>query len=605
MKQSFVKRLASVALALCLGLVLATGALAETATPEQSTGVVDALVAQGAELALMDEAALQDLLTQIDAAQATADDADQTRLYNLSVAVEECLQVRAAAKNGTLSELPQPAAENSWRYQNGVLQEFEEDDGGSVLFETYDADGNAHWGIDVSYHQGTVDWAAVKAAGVEFAMIRCGYGDDETDQDDAQWYNNVRGCEEQGIPYGVYLFSYATDTDNARSEAAHILRLIRGYNPSLPLFIDLEANRTLDQGNWMIGQIAQTFCDIVEGAGYRTGVYASENWWNNYLTEDCFRNNDNWYHWIACWGNLTYTGRYEMWQYTNEGSLNGVNGPVDMNFWYGDYPGGMITHPVVDEGAATIFVTRLYQVCLDRTPDPAGLQNWVNAICQGGMTGTAAASGFVFSEEFKAKNYCNTDYVKQLYRAFLGREYDGAGLADWVQRLTGGQTREAVFNGFALSGEFGAICAAGNIPQGSGMAVPTYGTVPTGPCSVCGEIDGVTAFVTRMYDVCLDRKPEAAGLADWTNRLWSHTASGRQVALGFIFSDEFKAKKYSNMDYVEYLYKAFLGRASDTAGKADWLARMANGWTREQVFDGFVGSDEFSGICSSYGIVRG
>ena len=281
-------------------------------------------------------------------------------------------------------------------------------------------------------------------------------------------------------------------------------------------------------------------------------------------------------------------------------------------YWYsrGDYArdgfwplyGG---RGLVDEGAATIFVTRLYQVCLDRTPDPAGLQNWVNAICQGGMTGTAAASGFVFSEEFKAKNYCNTDYVKQLYRAFLGREYDGAGLADWVQRLTGGQTREAVFNGFALSGEFGAICAAGNIPQGSGMAVPTYGTVPTGPCSVCGEIDGVTAFVTRMYDVCLDRKPEAAGLADWTNRLWSHTASGRQVALGFIFSDEFKAKKYSNMDYVEYLYKAFLGRASDTAGKADWLARMANGWTREQVFDGFVGSDEFSGICSSYGIVRG
>ena len=251
------------------------------------------------------------------------------------------------------------------------------------------------------------------------------------------------------------------------------------------------------------------------------------------------------------------------------------------------------------------FVARLYQVCLDREPDTKGLTDWISRLKSGEATGTQVAYGFVFSNEFKAKNYCNEDYVKRLYQALMGRDYDDAGLADWQKRLKTGATREGVFNGFAQSDEFKALCAGYDIAVGEPVAIPTYGTVPTGPCSVCGEIDGVTAFVTRMYDVCLDRKPEAAGLADWTNRLWSHTASGRQVALGFIFSDEFKAKKYSNMDYVEHLYKAFLGRASDTAGKADWLARMANGWTREQVFDGFVGSDEFSGICSSYGIVRG
>lgn len=250
------------------------------------------------------------------------------------------------------------------------------------------------------------------------------------------------------------------------------------------------------------------------------------------------------------------------------------------------------------------FVTRLYNVCLNREPDEAGLADWTAQLSKKQITGIKAAYGFVFSPEFKAKNLCNEDYVKQLYQAFLGRDYDAAGLADWVGQLEQGKTREEIFNGFALSQEFKGLCEQYGITQGYRIAVPAYGTVPAGNCSMCGKEDGVTGFVKRLYRVCLNREADAEGLKDWTGKLRNRTESGRDVAYGFIFSPEFTNKKYVNEDYVEYLYEAFMGRSSDETGKNDWLNRMKNGWSRKQVFDGFVGSQEFDNICKSYGIVR-
>ncbi|MDD4849676.1 MAG: phage tail tip lysozyme [Gemmiger sp.] len=260
--------------------------------------------------------------------------------------------------------------------------------------------------------------------------------------------------------------------------------------------------------------------------------------------------------------------------------------------------------PTVDPALAAQFVTRLYSVCLGRTPDDSGLANWTNVLVSGSQTGTAVAAGFVFSAEFSGKNYCNEHFVQQLYLAFLGRGYDAPGLADWVNRLETGSTREAVFNGFAGSAEFAELCKNYGIQQGVGITVPKYGTVPKGNCTVDGKEDGVTGFVKRLYSVCLNRTPDAHGLADWTGRLWSQTTSGRTVALGFVFSDEFTAKNYDNATFVKYLYKAILGREADAAGLADWTSRLATGATRLTIFDGFAGSDEFTRICNSYGIVR-
>ena len=98
--------------------------------------------------------------------------------------------------------------------------------------------------IDVSYHNGTIDWEKVKAAGVDGAILRCGYGDNIASQDDKQWKRNADECTRLGIPFGAYLYSYAKSTAQAKSEAEHALRLIKGYKLSYPVYYDLEEHGT-------------------------------------------------------------------------------------------------------------------------------------------------------------------------------------------------------------------------------------------------------------------------------------------------------------------------------------------------------------------------
>ena len=262
------------------------------------------------------------------------------------------------------------------------------------------------------------------------------------------------------------------------------------------------------------------------------------------------------------------------------------------------------------------FVIRLYSVCLDRTPDAAGLNRWVNLLVSGQQTGATAAYGFIFSDEFKNYHYCNSDYTEYLYKAFFGRASDPAGKATWVGGLnSGAMNREFVFNGFTQSTEFRNICESYGIELGDPIAVPANGTTQGGAaCSICGTVDpdtgggsgtGIDGFVTRMFNVCLDRTPDAEGLATWTNALSSHAMTGSQVAHGFIFSPEFTGRGLSNADYVEYMYKAFFGRPSDAGGKAMWVGFLEDGsYDREAVFAGFTGSTEFGNLCAEYGITR-
>ena len=256
------------------------------------------------------------------------------QLVNAKAAVEDMRLAYQAQREGWLDQLPQTGKENSWRYQNGVYVE-PADQLGLELPEGVRAVStkDGYRGIDVSHHQGIINWDAVKAAGIEFAIIRCGYGIDQVDQDDAQWNRNVAECERLGIPYGVYFYSYAVTSEMAVQEGMHAVRLLKGHKPQLPVFFDMEENRQLVVGNDGLAEIARIFCDIVSNAGYKVGVYANLSWWNNYLTSPIF---ENWYRWVAEWHqSCHYNGRYEMWQYTNSGSVNGINGRVDMNYWYG------------------------------------------------------------------------------------------------------------------------------------------------------------------------------------------------------------------------------------------------------------------------------
>lgn len=115
----------------------------------------------------------------------------------------------------------------------------------------------------------------------------------------------------------------------------------------------------------------------------------------------------------------------------------------------------------------------------------------------------------------------------------------------------------------------------------------------------------VTNFVNRLYNKCLGRQSEAEGLSDWATKLALGQASGADVASGFVFSDEYKNKNTSNEDFVEMMYVVFMDRASDAAGKNDWVDKLNNGMSREYVCSGFINSTEFAGICSNYGINTG
>lgn len=192
-------------------------------------------------------------------------------------------------------------------------------------------------GIDVSEFQGKIDWEKVKNDGIEFAILRCGYGMDFSNQDDVEYERNANECERLGIPYGVYLMSYANTVEKARSEAKHVLRLIEGRKISLGVWHDIEDNGTSGAINKeTLTNIINTFCNTIKNAGYKVGVYANLNWLENKIEKTI---KDNYDIWVAqYYSKCEYEGKYIMWQHTSSGKVNGISTNVDMNILYKDLP---------------------------------------------------------------------------------------------------------------------------------------------------------------------------------------------------------------------------------------------------------------------------
>lgn len=205
-------------------------------------------------------------------------------------------------------------------------------------------------GIDVSHHQKKIDWAKVKASGIDYAIIRCGYGQDVTLQDDMYWKANADGCTEQGIPFGVYLYSYATTVEGAEGEADHVLRLIEEYDLQYPVYYDIEYSKQKELSTKELGKIASAFAEKIEDAGYQVGIYASYSWFNNYLTDPVF---DQWERWVARYN--TYCGLekpYSMWQYSSSGTVSGIDSSIKVDM---DYVIG------------TDVITRVNEISCDQT----------------------------------------------------------------------------------------------------------------------------------------------------------------------------------------------------------------------------------------------
>lgn len=183
--------------------------------------------------------------------------------------------------------------------------------------------------VDISYHNGIIDFEKLKNA-VDYVIIRCGYGQDMTSQDDKQWSRNVSECERLGIPYGVYFYSYAKTKAKIEGEIAHCLRLLKGHSPNLPVFFDSE-----EKGTWSVAKYnAKRFCDAMLINGYKAGIYASKSWYENYIGE-------SWGYdlWIARYANALGMNNVDIWQYSSNGRVDGINGRCDVNYVYKDYTG--------------------------------------------------------------------------------------------------------------------------------------------------------------------------------------------------------------------------------------------------------------------------
>lgn len=190
-------------------------------------------------------------------------------------------------------------------------------------------------GIDVSRYNGVIDWSKAKKS-VDFAIIQLGHGSNLKSQDDYMYKRNVEGCIKNKIPFGVYLYSYAITTKQAKSEAEHALRQIKGYKLDFPVYYDMEDNSQKKLSSSMRGKIASTFCNAIISKGYKVGIYACRDWWNRYLTSSVF-NNPKWDKWVAEYGySCEYKGNYSTWQYSDKGRIPGINTIVDLDNYYGN-----------------------------------------------------------------------------------------------------------------------------------------------------------------------------------------------------------------------------------------------------------------------------
>lgn len=196
-------------------------------------------------------------------------------------------------------------------------------------------------GIDVSTWQGTIDWERVRAAGIEFAIIRAGFGGNNLD---TQFARNISECNRLGIPCGVYWFSYALNEADAAQEAEYCLAAIAPYRVDYPVFFDFEYDSTryaqskgVKVTRELVTKMAEAFCERVVGAGYTAGVYTNLDYSRNMLDLSKLSAYELWWAW---WADAAEPNREGVcvWQYTSKGRVDGIAGNVDLDLCFKSFP---------------------------------------------------------------------------------------------------------------------------------------------------------------------------------------------------------------------------------------------------------------------------
>lgn len=251
-------------------------------------------------------------------------------------------------------------------------------------------------GVDISYANGDIDLNKVKEAGYSFVMIRCGYGSDISSQDDAQFENNVRKAEALGIPWGVYLYSYATNVSEAQSEVEHVKRLLKGKKPTMPIALDVEDTAWYQKhgcyNRLALSAIVGAFIQGIKAAGYYPMLYTGYYEIRDYLTADVVNSCDIW---LAEWCRYPDYAKDNlgMWQYGGEtnliesNSISGV-GVIDKDKCYKDYPTiiknggyngwgkGAASNISGGKSAQSVIDTAYALLDTDKHPDSCDIMHW-------------------------------------------------------------------------------------------------------------------------------------------------------------------------------------------------------------------------------------
>lgn len=208
---------------------------------------------------------------------------------------------------------------------------------------TFNGDGSLNtgtvMGIDISKHNGNIDWNAVKNSGVQYVILRCGYRGSASGVlvEDQKFKSNIQGATAAGLKVGIYFFSQAVNEMEAVEEASMTLSLIKKYRITYPVYIDVESANGRADG---ISKAARTsvinaFCQTIRNSGYTPGLYANKNWLTEKINTGALGGCKIWLaQYVAA---PTYGGRYEMWQYSSRGSIAGIKGNVDLNVSYMGY----------------------------------------------------------------------------------------------------------------------------------------------------------------------------------------------------------------------------------------------------------------------------
>ena len=193
----------------------------------------------------------------------------------------------------------------------------------------------SYFGIDVSQHNGIIDW--VKASKkVKFAIIRLGWiGNKNNHTIDAKFEINYKNAKAAGVKVGVYIYNYCNNETTAKDGADWVINKLKNKKIDLPVYIDMEDSSIASLGKTKLTNIVKAFNERIEAAGYWAGVYANKNWFDNYLIDGLEKTYTSWIaHYTS--GTDKYKGSYDMWQNSSTGKIDGIKGNVDTNYLYRD-----------------------------------------------------------------------------------------------------------------------------------------------------------------------------------------------------------------------------------------------------------------------------